>query len=169
MEKTQLLGGSIALPLQGRVKTRRNPLTLFFISLLSITALFHFFRSNTSSSANKEEIVLGKLIPTECWSSSFEKPFKCYHLYAPLDYLNETDERTARLAVATYPAGGGKTKKGDILGTLLLNPGEYIEAFLLPTSHLTFDSTRWSGRQWPGVHFAGRLTRPIQDKYSSSI
>lgn len=128
MEKAQLLKGGGAggqtLPLGGQGKTKRPSLARYVVILLGIAALVRLFSTNSIHSSTKKDVVLGKLLPTKCWNEKFKKPFKCYHLYAPLDHLNETDERTARLAVATYPAGGGKTKKKDILGTLLLNPGK---------------------------------------------
>ena len=49
-------------------------------------------------------------------------PFKCYHKYAPLEHLNTTDKRTAKLAFISYPTGGDKTVKEDVLGMLLFNP-----------------------------------------------
>lgn len=173
IEKSQLLDVGGALPLDERVRTRRRPLPSYIIGLLTVVALIHLCRNGTSLAANKDDIVLGKLLPTKCWDSfKFEAPFKCYHMYAPLDYLNETDERTARLAVAMYPAGAGKTKKKDILGTLLLNPGEgdqilcFKLTFVIITSCMSFSfhsAIRWSWRERSRVHLACRLTWPIQD------
>lgn len=49
--------------------------------------------------------------------------FECGTLYAPLDYTSQNDTRQARISVIRYKAGGGKTKREDVLGSVLLNPG----------------------------------------------
>ena len=124
MEKTQLLevAGSAPAP-------RRRALSPYIVALLVLSALVKLALLLSPRGAHDESAhgihgpKIGKLMPTKCWSSSIKPPYECYYLHAPLDHLNETDSRTAMLAVVTYPAGGGKTAKEDVLGTMLLNPG----------------------------------------------
>jgi hypothetical protein len=119
---------------------RRHPRSFSYFlttTLLLLSALFHVCHTqsihprsthhkavswdhDTPKEAKPE---LGKLVPTKCWKKRIEAPFECYYLHAPLDYLSTSDDRTAKLAVVKYPAGGGKTPKEDILGTLLINFG----------------------------------------------
>lgn len=47
----------------------------------------------------------------------------CYRMQAPLNYLNESDTRRASLAVVKYEAGGGKTPRSKVLGSVFFNPG----------------------------------------------
>ena len=124
MEKTQLLevAGSAPAP-------RRRALSPYIVALLVLSALVKLALLLSPRGAHDESAhgihgpKIGKLMPTKCWSSSIKPPYECYYLHAPLDHLNQTDSRTARLAVISYPAGGGKTAKEDVLGTILLNPG----------------------------------------------
>lgn len=44
-------------------------------------------------------------------------------MQAPLDYTSNGDPRNASVAVVRYRAGGGKTNRAAVLGSLLLNPG----------------------------------------------
>jgi pimeloyl-ACP methyl ester carboxylesterase len=44
-------------------------------------------------------------------------------MQAPLNYLNESDTRRASLAVVKYKAGGGKTPRSKVLGSVFFNPG----------------------------------------------
>lgn len=75
-------------------------------------------------------VVLGVLVfynlqagPDEDLALKKRGQFLRGHLRVPLDYTNASDPRNASIAVAVYPAGGGKTPKEDILGSLILNPG----------------------------------------------
>jgi hypothetical protein len=125
MEKAKYLeAGQLA---SDALPPRRPRFSYVVATLLLLSTLYHlcYIESvpwNHRSSRNTEP-ELGKLIPTKCWKKSIEAPFECFYLYAPLDYLNTSDARTAKLAVVKYPAGGGKTPKEDVLGTLLINFG----------------------------------------------
>ncbi|UZJ55799.1 hypothetical protein CBS101457_005119 [Exobasidium rhododendri] len=132
MEKTQLLeaGGSLPMP-SSRPPHRRRSLPSYLIVLLAISALVHLFSPVSiprwvmehARVVESESVKIGTLIPTDCWTEQIKPPFECYYLYAPLDHLNETDTRTAKLAVLKYPAGGGKTPADKVQGTILTNPG----------------------------------------------
>lgn len=124
MEKGHLLGVAGSQPIQHHNRSHRR--SLFITVLLCAFAIINLYNRLRPIISDNELIIadnLGELIPTECWSKSIEPPYKCYYLHAPLDHLNASDPRTARLAVVTYSAGGGTTPKKDILGTILLNPG----------------------------------------------
>lgn len=70
---------------------------------------------------------VGELIEHKCWPDGegyYTPPAtKCYRMSAPLDYTNSTDPRRANIALARYPAGGGKTPRSKVLGTVFFNPG----------------------------------------------
>lgn len=50
-------------------------------------------------------------------------PFECGTLIAPLDYTSPSDSRNASLALIRYKAGGGSTKRSDVMGSVIFNPG----------------------------------------------
>lgn len=70
---------------------------------------------------------VGELIEHKCWKDTDENAFphemQCFRMAAPLDYTNPDDHRKANIALARYPAGGGKTPRDKVLGTVFLNPG----------------------------------------------
>jgi len=121
MEKAHLHETAGSLPAQHPSRSSRRALCTTL--LLCILALVHLFHRTTITTPKTSGDELGMLYPTECWKDNIKPPYECYYLMAPLDHLYASDERTARLAVVTYPAGGGKTAAKDILGTILLNPG----------------------------------------------
>lgn len=106
------------------IQPRRRKVSPIVIAFLIAAAILHltYHPPFDHSRVVLEDRKIGKLIPTDCWYGTPE-PFKCSYMHAPLDHLNSSDTRTAKLAVAFYPAGAGKTSKKEILGTVLLNPG----------------------------------------------
>lgn len=68
---------------------------------------------------------LGQLIEIQCWNSTQSDPagIHCYRLPAPLDYTNTSDVRRASIAIVKYQAGGGKTPREDVVGSLIFNFG----------------------------------------------
>ncbi|CAO1616787.1 unnamed protein product [Sympodiomycopsis kandeliae] len=72
-------------------------------------------------------VPIGELIPHQCWTDSpgnqSPKELKCYRMAAPLDYNNQSDSRRANIAIGQYPAGGGKTPRSEVLGSVIFNPG----------------------------------------------
>lgn len=59
----------------------------------------------------------------DCGDKTSSPQLECGTLYAPLDYTSANDTRQARISIIRYKAGGGKTKREDVLGSLLVNPG----------------------------------------------
>ena len=58
-----------------------------------------------------------------CGDKTNSTLFECGTLYTPLDYTSKNDTRQARISIIRYKAGGGETKREDVLGSVLLNPG----------------------------------------------
>ncbi|PWN21635.1 hypothetical protein BCV69DRAFT_312128 [Microstroma glucosiphilum] len=71
------------------------------------------------------KVPLGKLTAIKCWDDEFvDAPgTHCYRMQAPLNHLNKSDTRRASLAVVKYEAGGGKTPRSKVLGSVFFNPG----------------------------------------------
>lgn len=72
-------------------------------------------------------VPIGKLIEHQCWPDTpghvTPKEMQCYRMAAPLDYTNSSDTRRASIALVKYPAGGGKTPRSKVLGSVFMNPG----------------------------------------------
>lgn len=68
---------------------------------------------------------LGKLIEIQCWEATHEDPagLHCYRMPTPLDYTNTSDPRRASIGLVKYEAGGGKTPRKDVVGSLIFNFG----------------------------------------------
>lgn len=78
----------------------------------------------TEDEVDWDAVPIGKLIEIECWLEYEDAPgTHCYRMAAPLDYTNPSDTRRANIAAVKYEAGGGKTPKDQVLGTMFLNFG----------------------------------------------
>lgn len=83
-------------------------------------------RSTTTAAPRQNSLPIGKLAEIQCWKEYDYDDLPgshCFRMAAPLDYTNQSDSRRASIALFKYEAGGGKTPRDRVLGTVFVNPG----------------------------------------------
>ncbi|MCJ1357966.1 MAG: hypothetical protein MMC33_007963 [Icmadophila ericetorum] len=75
-------------------------------------------RPNTTFNTRPSDSPFGLASPNLNWISCGDR-FQCANLSVPLDYLNNTDQRTASIAITRYLA----SKQDSNTGTIIFNPG----------------------------------------------
>lgn len=137
---SELKSGEFAFPTTvgwgGATRRISKPLKIVLVSLvcLAYTILFNRPRFLCPGRHHHHKLhddktmtfgAIGELVQQPCWHDLEIKnsAYECYRMAAPLDHKNLSDPRRASIAVAKYPAGGGKTTAKEILGTVFLNPG----------------------------------------------